>query len=94
MDPGVVSLCEINVKMRRRPRDSQTKLNLADIFTKGVPKEVLNKLARYLLGQMDVQELIREMELATHGSDGSGSDALKGIKDAGGESHAEAPRDP
>ena len=68
-----------------------TKLNLADVFTKGVPKEVLDRLAGYLLGRQDVRELIREIEQAEKTTEGNS--ALKGIGDAGGESRTEPPGD-
>ena len=35
--------------------------NLEHLFTKGVPKEVLDRLGGYLLGRQDVQELIRQI---------------------------------
>ena len=39
-----------------------TKWNIADLFTKGVSKEVLTQLLKYLCGYGDMRTLIKEIE--------------------------------
>ena len=36
-----------------------TKYNLADLFTKGVSKEVLEQLSPYLIGQQPIKSLLK-----------------------------------
>ena len=42
-----------------------TKFNLADLFTKAVPKEVMEALEPYLCGTYSLDELLRRAEADT-----------------------------